>query len=229
MLNLDHITLTVSNLNDAISYFEEMLNCSPILGGKHPNLGTHNALIGIGNKENKCFLELIAIDPNRNPEIKSFPFGLKEQTQNSFFIKIVEWCVNISSLRENIKNLSSIHPDFYWWAEESKLGSRVKHDGTTTVRWDVIRKEENITKENGTIPYVIDWLDSKHPSEELFDQGYCEQFSLKVYTPIKKLFERQFSNIIYDNKLEVFESNKKGLELILHNRSKSLSFLNISN
>jgi hypothetical protein len=72
---LDHLVLTATALADGIRYVEQRLGCRMQPGGKHPRLGTHNALLKIGET---CYLEVIAIDPDAAPVTRPRWFQLDE-------------------------------------------------------------------------------------------------------------------------------------------------------
>ena len=60
MLQIDHLVIGVADLDAGIREFEELTGIRPAYGGEHPNLGTHNALISLGNR---TYLELLAPRP----------------------------------------------------------------------------------------------------------------------------------------------------------------------
>jgi hypothetical protein len=60
-MRLDHLLLTVRDLDAAARDFRERLGMNAQLGGAHPGVGTHNALVHFGT----AYLELIAVaDPS---------------------------------------------------------------------------------------------------------------------------------------------------------------------
>jgi catechol 2,3-dioxygenase-like lactoylglutathione lyase family enzyme len=60
MLRLDHLAVSVSRLEDGVTWLERVLGVTMAGGGKHPHMGTHNWLLGLGD----LYLEIIAVDPD---------------------------------------------------------------------------------------------------------------------------------------------------------------------
>ena len=58
---LDHLVVAAATLADGIEYVAGITGVAPHAGGKHVAMGTHNALLRLGER---IFLELIAIDPD---------------------------------------------------------------------------------------------------------------------------------------------------------------------
>ena len=58
---LDHLVLAATTLADGIDYVASLTGVAPQPGGKHVAMGTHNALLRLGER---VFLEIIAIDPD---------------------------------------------------------------------------------------------------------------------------------------------------------------------
>ena len=60
MLALDHIAVSARTLDEGAAWVEMALGVPLAGGGKHPHMGTHNRLLGLGD----LYLEVIAIDPD---------------------------------------------------------------------------------------------------------------------------------------------------------------------
>src|SRR4029079_8217770 len=56
----DHLVVAAATLTAGCDFIEERLGVRPRPAGKHPAMGTHNALLRAGPR---LFLEVIAIDP----------------------------------------------------------------------------------------------------------------------------------------------------------------------
>src|SRR5262249_9761207 len=57
---LDHLVVAATSLADGTEYIAELTGATPQTGGKHGAMGTHNALLRVGER---VYLEIIAIDP----------------------------------------------------------------------------------------------------------------------------------------------------------------------
>ena len=58
---LDHLVVAAANLAAGIAFVAELTGVTPQPGGKHVAMGTHNALMRLGER---AYLEVIAIDPD---------------------------------------------------------------------------------------------------------------------------------------------------------------------
>ncbi len=60
-LDLDHLVVSATSLDEGVSYAEAVLGIALSPGGHHVQMGTHNMLLSLGPHE---YLEVIAIDPD---------------------------------------------------------------------------------------------------------------------------------------------------------------------
>ncbi|KAL9183152.1 hypothetical protein ACHAXT_004939 [Thalassiosira profunda] len=87
---IDHLVWTCSNLEDGMKEVQKVTGVKPQMGGKHPEFGTHNALLSLGNG---AYLEIIAVDPDRGEDAARIPtiFGLDEPSNMN---KLVAFAVH---------------------------------------------------------------------------------------------------------------------------------------
>ena len=59
-MEIDHLVVAARTLDEGSAWVEERLGATPVAGGKHALMGTHNRLLKLGER---VYLEVIAIDP----------------------------------------------------------------------------------------------------------------------------------------------------------------------
>lgn len=60
MLRLDHLTVIAPTLQEGVAHARNCLDIDIPYGGKHPEMGTHNHVIRLGDL---AYLEIVSIDP----------------------------------------------------------------------------------------------------------------------------------------------------------------------
>jgi len=147
---MDHIILAVPDVAAAKQELKHALGVDAEFGGKHPGLGTENALLSLGGRQ---YLEILG--PQADIEQ---PVGLGEVFANWEASDIPAFAVAAADL-----NRIKVQ------AEEAGIqttdisdGSRRTRDGTL-LQWRGMFLISEIYK--GLVPFYIDWGDTPHPGE----------------------------------------------------------------
>jgi hypothetical protein len=146
---LDHLAYAVPHLDSAVAGLERRLGVRAAAGGKHRGLGTHNALLSLGEG---AYLEVIAPDPEQPEPSQPRPFGLDQATAPA----LVAWCAKAPEIDERVARARDAGYDP---GPVLQLG-RDRPDGTS-VEW---RFTFPTGAGDGLVPFLIDWGESPHPS-----------------------------------------------------------------
>jgi hypothetical protein len=150
--DVDHLMWGVSDLDEGIAYIEEKTGVKAVFGGQHPNRGTRNALISLGDRQ---YLEILAPDPAQ-PDVEE---GRVTELKALANPRIMTWAAGTKDIQAVEKGV--LAADLESMGIQS--GSRKKPDGTM-LKW------RNLTvggHDNYVVPFVIEWVaGSVHPSED---------------------------------------------------------------
>lgn len=145
---IDHIVLAATSLDKAKSQWHARTGLRAVNGGRHPGVGTQNALCGLAEG---TYVELLAVDPtqpdHRQPNLPAelSPF---------------HWAVavdDLTALEEILDRRGVSHTGAINMSRETTTGE--------TLRWRLLFALRDSA--GGGMPFFIDWLNSEHPSANL--------------------------------------------------------------
>jgi hypothetical protein len=149
---IDHLVYAVPDLETAIDSFERATGVRPAPGGAHDGMGTHNALVSLGD----CYLELIARDPARPEPDQPRPFGIDDLDE----ARLVTYAVRPAAT-ESLGTLIG--------AARSRgfdPGTAVAMSRTTphhqTLHWHLTFPTDT---GDGLVPFLIDWGSTPRPAD----------------------------------------------------------------
>jgi hypothetical protein len=170
---LDHFIYAGRDLDVMSARFEQMTGVSPGRGGRHPGMGTHNALASLGND---IYFELLAVDPTQKDKLEG-TMGARINALPS--PRLFAYMLKGRDLAQQQKVLAShgITADLF-------DASRTTPDGGT-LKWRLLVPHDNPLGD--FVPKFIDWLDTPHPSTtskpgctfEGFEIGHPEASQLR--------------------------------------------------
>lgn len=171
MTSLDHIAVVAPDLATGCTWAREVLGVEPQPGGRHPEMGTHNHLLRLGDS---LFLEVIAADPAAaRPAPHRRWFGLDDPAQ----------------VRRDWRDGRRLRA---WVAHATDLAATIGPRGATfgapmevsrgERRWQFSVREDGSLPADGALPHLIDWGEPGPPAPAMPDLG-CRLAALVVETP----------------------------------------------
>ncbi|MEJ0056133.1 MAG: VOC family protein [Bacteroidota bacterium] len=205
LIMLDHILLGVSDLQKGIQLVKEKTGVEAAEGGKHPNIGTHNALISLGENQ---YLEIIAPNPGEKL-IDEYSF-LKDLKEPSVFT----WAVHTNNMEEVLKKINAAGYKNYGISD----GSRLTKEGKK-LSWRSLGME--VAPDDGLIPFFIEWgKDTVHPS--ITSPKGCKLQSLELTHPKPVEIETVLKNAGIP--LSVEKGSKPQLKLTIQSPRGTVTF-----
>ena len=157
---IDHLVLACGTLESGIAWAERTLGVRPAIGGRHPQWGTHNALLSLGEG---CYLELLAPDPAApEPRAGVGPFGLGAFGAAGALDaapRLTAWMVRVApgGLEAACSAMRAAGVE----CGATREGSRTRPDGTE-LRWRLAVPDRPLL--GGAAPWLIEWSGAEHPS-----------------------------------------------------------------
>jgi hypothetical protein len=148
---LDHLVYATPDVDQTINDLSRILGVTAAIGGQHPIWGTRNALLALGPK---MYLEIMGPDPKLSKPGLKRPFDLDKLYKP----RLSTWVSRSEDLIKTVKVGRNVGVDL----GEVQSGSRTKPD-RSVLSW----KMTDLMKfrENGIVPYFINWGISEHPAE----------------------------------------------------------------
>lgn len=146
---VDHLVFSCSDLHSGIEYVADHLGVSPVLGGRHPEWGTHNALLSLGNS---TYLEIIAPDPDVDERVQR-----PEVFTGTGSGSLSTWAASLGDLPARQSRARLAGHSF----GDILKGSRVTDSGLL-LEWSLTNPMTRL--KGGVVPFLIDWGRSPHPS-----------------------------------------------------------------
>jgi hypothetical protein len=179
MSAIDHLVIAGGDLALLSAWFARESGVEPVAGGAHPGMGTRNALVSLGER---CYLELIAPDPDQPEPGRPRPFGVDDLAPGSHHL--ATFALAVGDLDEAVGRLAGIPVDL----GRVLVMSRTRPDGVE-LAW---RMTESVHPDHGgALPFLIEWGDTPHPSAGAPAGCAIESLSVRHPEPdrVKPAFE----------------------------------------
>ncbi|MFI5282308.1 MAG: VOC family protein [Candidatus Dormibacterales bacterium] len=162
--DLDHVVVVAGSREAGSAWVEAALGARPEMGGEHARMGTHNALLRLGDRQ---YLEVIAIDPQAPGPDRPRWFGMDRLTHDSP-PRLAAWVARTPDLAQAAA--ASILP--LGEIESMKRGA---------LSWQIAVPIDGELLLEGALPTLIQWT-GDHPAAGLPDRG-CRLLGLELFNP----------------------------------------------
>ena len=175
---VDHLLLGVSDLQEGIAFVERQTGVRASIGGKHPGVGTHNALLSLGSRQ---YLEIIAPDPEQSALTPRYEHLRQKKIPQLFTWAAASSDVQALASKASTAGLETAGPF---------AGSRARPDGRL-LNWKTLAIQNSL---GGVIPFFIEWgKDVVHPSDDA--PAGCQLIGLELSHPEPQLVREMLRKV----------------------------------
>jgi len=151
---LDHIVVTAPDLAVGVEWVESILGVTLQAGGEHRGMGTHNALLRLGDS---AYLEVIAPNPGALQPNRPRWFEL-DRLKLGNTPRLATWVARTA----DVKAMTTMRCGQFGEIEPMSRG---------TLSWLITIPSEGMLIAGGAIPMLIEWSADHHPAAMLEDKG----------------------------------------------------------
>ena len=154
---VDHLVVTADSLEQGAAWCERVLGVTPVTGGRHALMGTHNLLLQLSSAAfPRAYLEIIAIDPDAPAPGRRRWFGLDERVPGEPHLTQVV----VRSRMLDMHRFGLIHKGI-----DPGLPMALSRGD---LQWQMLLRDDG--QMPGNLPMLIQWGDH-HPADRLPTSG----------------------------------------------------------
>jgi hypothetical protein len=154
MRALDHLVVTAPTREAGVAWVEERLGARMQAGGEHVRMGTHNALLRLGER---LYLEVIAVNPAAAAASRPRWFGLDALPADAV-PRLATWVARTDSIMEDAARLGG-------------LAGEVLPMSRGSLSWLITVPPDGVPPFDGLLPALIQWSGDRHPVDGMVDSG----------------------------------------------------------
>ena len=182
---IDHLVITASSRESGVAFIADALGVVPRLGGEHPRMGTHNALVRLGDA---LYLEVISINP-RTPAPASPRWFELDRLTPSDPPRLANWVVRTTDIQAAV--------------ERSPLDlGRIETMTRGALTWQITIPPDGIMPLDGMAPSLIQWSTPEHPAKTLPDVG-CSLEVLEIQHSQARLLETYLRDVGFEGPITI--------------------------
>ena len=166
---VDHLVVAAQSLEQGRAWCESTLFVTPVTGGKHPLMGTHNLLLRIATPQfPRAYLEIIAIDPKAADPRRKRWFDLDDGAlrkaihERPRLVHFVASCERAAVASSALDSLGIDRGPLLPAQRETARG--------VVLRWKISVRDDGQRLFYGALPTLIEWGET-HPVDTLPESG----------------------------------------------------------
>lgn len=155
---IDHLIFAASTLAQGVDYVSEVTGLTPRIGGKHVGMGTHNALLRLGER---LYLEIMAIDPDAPKPQRPRWMDLDNGDLQADLLdspRLISWVARTHDIDRAI-------------AVAGYSTGPVLPFSRGEYRWRITVPDDGSRPGGGVLPTLIQWDVTQHPADSLPASG----------------------------------------------------------
>jgi len=182
-LTFDHLAIVAPTLQEGVGFVRAALGIDIPKGGAHPQMGTHNHLMRLGEDE---FLEVIAVDPLAPKPAHPRWFGLDTLGART---GLGNWILRCDDLA---RTLAAFPPS-------AGLITDLQRGDLT---WQIAVPDDGGLPFDGAFPTLIAWPpDKKHVPGALMPDLGCALVQLTISHPNARIVADRLSGLLTDPRI----------------------------
>jgi len=160
---VDHLVIGAATLAQGAAWCEARFGIAPGPGGKHALMGTHNRLLSLACEAfPRCYLEIIAIDPDAPAPARRRWFDLDDEAMQAALAagpRLIHWVARCDDLAAECAARAANGIDL----GEILAAERATPQGL--LRWRIAVRADG-RRPTGGLPTLIEWGEV-HPADHL--------------------------------------------------------------
>jgi Glyoxalase-like domain len=166
---VDHLVVGAGSLEEGAAWAEATLGVAPGPVGEHPLMGTHNRLLRVATVDYpRAYLEIIAVQPGRQPQRGRRWFDLDDETVRDSLKRegprLLHFVANVPDVRQAV---AALHQDGMDRGEALQV-SRMTERGL--LEWQITVRPDGQRLYAGALPTLIEW-GKTHPASAMPESG----------------------------------------------------------
>jgi hypothetical protein len=191
MMRLDHLALSALTLEDGVAHVGAALGVTLAAGGQHPQMATHNRLLGLGD----VYLEVIAADPSAKRPAWPRWFDLD---RFSGAPRLTNWVAACDDLAAEL----AAGPEGLGLPMALSRGD---------LRWTMAVPPTGRLPFDDAFPALIRWDGAVHPVQRLPDSG-LRLLRLEIAHPQAAALRRALAGRLKDARVVIVQGAEKALQ-----------------